>query len=94
VARFSAVRTAPGRPAPATRIPQENAGRDEFQRLIAKVEAGADFEAVLVRDVSRWSRAENTDEAGFYEFICRRAGVEVIYVDESFAPDCSPSRCS
>jgi DNA invertase Pin-like site-specific DNA recombinase len=64
--------------------------RDEFQRLIAKVEAGADFEGVLVRDVSRWSRAENTDEAGFYEFICRRAGVEVIYVDESFAPDCSP----
>ncbi len=34
--------------------------RDAFQRLIGDVKRGPDFEAVLVRDVSRWSRAENT----------------------------------
>jgi len=64
--------------------------RDAFQRLIDDVKHGPDFAAVLVRDVSRWSRAENTDEAGFYEFICRTNGVQVLYVDESFGPEQSP----
>src|SRR5262245_10663640 len=65
-------------------------GRDAFQRLICDVKRAPDFAAVLVRDVSRWSRAENTDEAGYYEFVCRTNGVQVIYVDESFGPDQSP----
>jgi DNA invertase Pin-like site-specific DNA recombinase len=64
--------------------------RDAFRRLIDDVKRGPDFAAVLVRDVSRWSRAENTDEAGFYEFICRTNGVQVLYVDESFGPEQSP----
>ena len=34
--------------------------RDAFQRLIEDVERKPDLEAVLVRDVSRWSRTENT----------------------------------
>ena len=38
--------------------------RDGFQRLINDVKKGPEFNAILVRDVSRWSRAENTDEAG------------------------------
>ena len=62
-------------------------GRDHFQELIDTVKRGADFEAVLVRDVSRWGRFENTDEAGFYEFLCRSHGVQVIYVEESFTSD-------
>lgn len=64
--------------------------REAFRRLIDDVKQGPDFAAVLVRDVSRWSRAENTDEAGFYEFICRTNGVQVLYVDESFGPEQSP----
>ena len=64
--------------------------REDFQRLIEDIKRGPDFAAVLVRDVSRWSRAENTDEAGFYEFICRSNGVQVVYVDESFGPEASP----
>jgi DNA invertase Pin-like site-specific DNA recombinase len=64
--------------------------RDAFQRLIDDVKYGPDFGAVLVRDVSRWSRAENTDEAGYYEFLCRTNGVQVLYVDESFGPEPSP----
>lgn len=64
--------------------------RDAFQRLIDDVKRGPDFEGVLVRDVSRWSRAENTDEAGYYEFICRSHGVQVLYADEAFGPDQSP----
>ena len=64
--------------------------RDGFQRLIEDVKRGPDFEAILVRDVSRWSRAENTDEAGYYEFICRSHGVQVLYADETFGPEQSP----
>ncbi len=64
--------------------------RDKFLELIETVRNGAPFEAVLVRDVSRWSRAENIDEAGYYEFVCRSNGVAVIYVDETFEADASP----
>ena len=64
--------------------------RDAFRRLIEDVKRGPDFEAILVRDVSRWSRAENTDEAGYYEFICRSHGVQVLYADETFGPEQSP----
>jgi DNA invertase Pin-like site-specific DNA recombinase len=64
--------------------------REAFQKLIEDVKGGPPFDAVLVRDVSRWSRADNTDEAGYYEFVCRSNGVQVIYVDESFKPDASP----
>lgn len=59
-------------------------GRDAFLRLIAAVRKGADFEGVLVADVSRWGRFENTDEAAFYEFLCLTHGVQIIYVQEIF----------
>jgi len=36
--------------------------RSEFQRLIAHVRRGR-FDAILVRDVSRWGRFANPDEA-------------------------------
>src|SRR5579872_7454877 len=45
------------------------------------------FEAVLVYDVSRWGRFQDVDEAGHYEFLCRRAGIPVHYCAESFAND-------
>jgi len=64
--------------------------RDEFQRLIDDVKRGADFEGVLVRDVSRWGRFENADEAAFYEFFCIQHKVSVIYVEEQFGPSDSP----
>lgn len=65
--------------------------RDDFMRLIEVVSSDvADFEAILVRDVSRWGRFENTDEAAYYDFLCFRHGVSVIYVEESFGPEHSP----
>jgi DNA invertase Pin-like site-specific DNA recombinase len=35
----------------------------------------ADFEAILVYDVSRWGRFQDADESGFYEYVCREAGI-------------------
>jgi DNA invertase Pin-like site-specific DNA recombinase len=49
------------------------------------------FTTVLVYDVSRWGRFQDVDEAAFYEFACRRAGVDVVYVAEPFENDGSPA---
>src|SRR5271165_353277 len=49
----------------------------------------ADFRAVLVYDVSRWGRFQDADESACYEFLCRRAGVSVVYCAEPFANDLS-----
>ena len=67
-------------------------GRLSLQNLIADVRAGAaDFEAVLVYDVSRWGRFQDADESAYYEFICREAGIQVHYCAEQFENDGSLS---
>ncbi|WP_213948385.1 recombinase family protein [Luteibacter sp. dw_328] len=65
--------------------------RPGLTALMEDIRSGrAAFEAVLVLDVSRWGRFQNTDERAFYEFMCWRAGVQVLYVGESFENDQSP----
>jgi DNA invertase Pin-like site-specific DNA recombinase len=67
-------------------------GRLSLQRLIADLRSGsADFEAVLVYDVSRWGRFQDADESAYYEFICREAGIKVHYCAEQFENDGSLS---
>lgn len=66
-------------------------GRLALQQLIKDVESGAaDFQMVLVYDVSRWGRFQDADESAYYEYICRRAGIHVTYVAEQFENDGSP----
>lgn len=66
-------------------------GRDGLGRLIRDVEAGtADFDVILVYDVSRWGRFQDADESAYYEYICRRANIEVQYCAEQFSNDGSP----
>jgi DNA invertase Pin-like site-specific DNA recombinase len=63
-------------------------GRDGLQGLIANVQAGAPgFDLVLVYDVSRWGRFQDVDESAHYEFVCRQAGVQVVYCAEQFEND-------
>ena len=65
--------------------------RHGLRRLLADVEAGhTGFEAILVYDVSRWGRFQNSDEAAHYEYLCTRAGIRVIYCAEPFENDGSP----
>lgn len=47
----------------------------------------APFEEILVYDISRWGRFQDVDEAAHYEFLCRRAGIKVIYCAEPFIND-------
>ncbi len=64
------------------------AGRDSLQRLLNDVRTGqADFTMILVYDVSRWGRFQNADESGYYEFVCRRAGITLEFVAEQFDND-------
>jgi len=66
-------------------------GRQGLQRLIRDVETGAaDFKVILVYDVSRWGRFQDADESAYYEYICRRAGIQVAYCAEQFENDGSP----
>lgn len=63
-------------------------GRRGLQGLLHDVENGnADFEALIVYDVSRWGRFQDPDEAATYELRCRRAGVHVHYCAEQFEND-------
>ena len=64
------------------------AHRPGLKQLLDDVTNGkADYRAVLVYDVSRWGRFQDADESACYEFLCRRAGVNVIYCAEPFAND-------
>ncbi|WP_119273116.1 recombinase family protein [Taklimakanibacter deserti] len=66
-------------------------GRDALKRLIDEVQNGQpDFEVILAYDVSRWGRFQDADESAYYEYICRRVGIEVHYCAEQFENDGSP----
>ncbi|MCW2219496.1 DNA invertase Pin-like site-specific DNA recombinase [Bradyrhizobium japonicum] len=56
--------------------------------LIDDVRSGrADFDHVLVYDVSRWGRFQDVDESAYYEFTCRQVGIKVCYCAEEFDND-------
>ncbi len=66
-------------------------GRNALSQLIADVQTGeSDFAAILVYDVSRWGRFQDTDESAYYEYACKRAGINVYYCAEQFDNDGSP----
>lgn len=66
-------------------------GRQALQQLIQDVETGrAEFNVILVYDVSRWGRFQDADESAYYEYVCRRAGIQVTYCAEQFENDGSP----
>ncbi|TPJ31480.1 recombinase family protein [Mesorhizobium sp. B2-7-2] len=63
-------------------------GRPGLQRLLADVESGrADFETIVVYDVSRWGRFQNIDESASYEYRCHMAGVRIEFCAEQFLND-------
>ncbi|MBB4382960.1 recombinase family protein [Bradyrhizobium sp. SBR1B] len=63
-------------------------GRPGLIELIDDVQSGqADFDHILVYDVSRWGRFQDVDESAYYEFLCKRSGVQVEYCAELFKND-------
>jgi DNA invertase Pin-like site-specific DNA recombinase len=66
-------------------------GRAGLLKLLTDIQSGrADFNVVLVYDVSRWERFQDVDESAYYEYACRRAGIAVAYCAEPFSNDGSP----
>ena len=66
-------------------------GRAGLQRLMEDVRSGCgDYDFVLVYDVSRWGRFQDTDQGAHYEFECRQQGIKVIYCAEPFENDNTP----
>ncbi|MFG3592401.1 recombinase family protein [Bradyrhizobium sp. RDI18] len=63
-------------------------GRAGLIELIEDVYSGnADFDHILLYDVSRWGRFQDVDESAHYEFICKRNGIKVAYCAEQFDND-------
>lgn len=63
-------------------------GREGLKALLADVIGDRPpFAAVLVYDVSRWGRFQDIDQGAHYEFVCREAGVEIVYTAEPFQND-------
>jgi len=61
--------------------------RAGLRNMIEDVQSGtAEYDVILMRDITRWGR-ERMDEAAYYEFICRRAGFDVQYMNEPFKND-------
>jgi DNA invertase Pin-like site-specific DNA recombinase len=66
-------------------------GRDSLKQMLADVASGAaTFQAILVFDISRWGRFQDADESAYYEYSCRRAGIDVHYCSEQFENDGAP----
>src|SRR5258705_13500872 len=53
-------------------------GRDGLKSLMLQVQSGnADFQAILVYDVSRWGRFQDANEGAYHEHACSRAGTRL-----------------
>jgi hypothetical protein len=63
-------------------------GRDAFKRMLSGIETGKiDCDYVLVLDVSRWGRFQDTDIAAYYTSLCAMHGKPVIYASIGFPPE-------
>ncbi|CAL74430.1 putative recombinase [Bradyrhizobium sp. ORS 278] len=63
-------------------------GREALKSLIKDVELSrALFDCILVFDVTRWGRFQDVDESAYYEFICKRAGIQIHYCADEFEND-------
>ena len=62
--------------------------REQLKRLLKIINLGqARFKHILVYDISRWGRFYDPDEAAYYEFQCKRAGIKIHYCAEMFKND-------
>ncbi len=65
--------------------------REAMKQLVRDVtDPHCPFGTVLVYDVSRWGRFQDTDASAYWEYHCQIHGVRVIYVAESFSQQAGP----
>lgn len=62
--------------------------RPGFFAVLQDIACGdADYDVVLVFDMTRWGRFQDGDESAHYEFVCKALGVPIHYCSESFNND-------
>jgi DNA invertase Pin-like site-specific DNA recombinase len=64
--------------------------RPEFMEMVRRITHRHNFEAVLVRDVSRFGRFLDPDESAYWSYLFELHGVNTVYVEEMFTDDMSP----
>ena len=62
-------------------------GRPAFNEVMEWVRTRDDFDLVLVLDVSRWGRFQDTDLSAHYESLCTQNGKQVVYTNIGFPRD-------
>ena len=62
-------------------------GRPAFNEMMEWVRTRDDFCLILVLDVSRWGRFQDTDLSAHYESLCTQHGKQVIYTHIGFGRD-------
>jgi len=62
-------------------------GRPAFNEMLEWVKTRKDFQYVLVLDVSRWGRFQDTDLSAHYESLCTQHGKQVVYTNIGFTKD-------
>jgi len=64
-------------------------GRDGFNTMFSEYIEGDkhDFEYVLVLDVSRWGRFQDTDMSAYYSGLCAKHGKQVVFTSIGFPKD-------
>ena len=60
-------------------------GPDALRQMIEDAQSGnAGYETILVYEISRWGRFQDSDESAYYEHICKGAGIQVYYCAKQF----------
>jgi DNA invertase Pin-like site-specific DNA recombinase len=62
-------------------------GRPAFNEMMEWVKTRKDFELILVLDVSRWGRFQDTDLSAHYESICTQNNKQVVFTNIGFGND-------
>ena len=63
-------------------------GRESLRRMLDDVTSGnADYEVILVYDVSRWGRFQDADQSAYYEYVIKQHRIRVEYCAEMFKND-------
>ncbi len=62
-------------------------GRPAFNELMDAVRTRDDFKFILVLDVSRWGRFQDTDLSALYKAQCTQHGKQVVYTNIGFVKD-------
>ncbi|MEO5349445.1 MAG: recombinase family protein [Magnetococcus sp. YQC-3] len=68
--------------------------RAALKHMFEDITSGrADFDVLLIYDISRWGRFQESDQSAYYEYLCRKHNIRVEYCDQSNGNTKSMSSC-